>query len=165
MWHGMFVIIICWNKAGEGVPVPGPDWQWHSSHKILRGGQICVQLLHVLSGWRRICLYQWASELAKVSPRSLIIAFMHIISKKPVIWKESFELKWCWFKMFSNSDIECSIPPLIPTHDDYKLVEDDGSISAWITHWPNRDNITKKILYNSTTLANNIPRNFNTSLT
>ena len=67
--------------------------------------------------------------------------------------------------MLLNSDVECSNPPLIPTHHDYRLVEDDGSISACVTHWPHGDNITNTVLYNSTTSAENIPRNFNTSLT
>ena len=62
-------------------------------------------------------------------------------------------------------DIECPPPPPIPTHADYRLEEDDGSVVARSTPWPEADTVTQAVLYNSTTQPGTLPRNFNTSLT
>ena len=61
-------------------------------------------------------------------------------------------------------DIECPPPPPIPTHADYRLEADDGSVVARFTHWP-EDTVTQALLYNATTQPGTLSTNFNTRLT
>ena len=68
------------------------------------------------------------------------------------------------FLFHISIDIECPLPPSIPTHTDYKLTEDDGSVFETRTHWPDMDNITQTIWYNMATNITEVSRNFNATL-
>ena len=60
--------------------------------------------------------------------------------------------------------IICDFHANIPTHTDYKLTEDDGSVFETRTHWPDMDNITQTIWYNMATNITEVSRNFNATL-
>ena len=68
------------------------------------------------------------------------------------------------FLFHISIDIECPLPPNIPTHADYKITEDDGSVFETRTNWPDKDNITQTILYNMNTNITEVSRNFNATL-
>ena len=81
------------------------------------------------------------------------------------VWKVLQQIFSHFVNQCTIKDKKCEFPPLIPNHEDFKLVEDEGNIHVKYYSWPDDTNLKEKTFYNST--VNNISeviRSFNSTL-